>query len=194
MVLSRREKLVAVGAVAAVALLSLDRFVLSPFFQQRDQLQARINTARTQLARAQTMISRSREAKTEWRSRVAAGLKSDPAEAESQVLHALWRWAEEARLDRPQRKPDRLPHKGRLGVIAFQASGTGRLDGVRRLLWQLQTTSLPLRISEVTITSRKEGTDDLTFQFRLSTLYVPPEAPVGSSPNSSRPAPTRGGP
>ena len=194
MVLSRRERLVAVGAVAAVALLALDRFALSPFFQQRDQLQARINTARTQLTRAQTTISRSRQAKSEWRDRIAAGLRSDPAEAESQILHALRRWAEEARLNLSLLKPDRLPQKGRLGVIAFQASGTGRLDGVRRLLWQLQTTSLPLRISEVQITSRKEGADDLTFQFRLSTLYVPAEAPAGSSPNSSRPAHTRGGP
>ena len=188
MVLSRRERLVSITAAAAVVLLGLDRFALEPFFQQRDQLQSRIDKARTQLARCQTVISRSRQATGEWRDRVSAGLRSDPADAESQILHALRRWAEEARLNLSLLKPDRLPQKGRLGIIAFQASGTGRLDGVRRLLWQVQTSSLPLRVTEVQITSRKDGSDDLTFQLRLSTLYVPPERPAGSSSNSSRPA------
>ncbi len=188
MVLSRRERLVSITAAAAVVLLALDRFALEPFFQQRDQLQGRIDKARTQLARCQTVISRSREAAGEWRDRVSAGLRSDPADAESQILHALRRWAEDARLNLSLLKPDRLPQKGRLAVIAFQASGTGRLDGVRRLLWQVQTSSLPLRVTEVQITTRKDGSDDLTFQLRLSTLYVPAAPAAGTKTNSSRPA------
>jgi hypothetical protein len=51
-------------------------------------------------------------------------------------------------------------------------AGTGNMRAVARFLYLAETTTLPLRIRELQIGSRKEGTDDLSVQLKLSTLYM----------------------
>jgi hypothetical protein len=50
------------------------------------------------------------------------------------------------------------------------------MEAVARLLWRMETTELPLRISEVQIGSRRDGADDLSLQLMASTLYLEPQA------------------
>ena len=179
MVLSQRERYILIVATAMVGVLALDRFVLAPLLDQREKTQTQIQKLKGQLSDSNSVIARRPAMAAKWQEMVRAGLKSDPAEAESQVLHLIRQWAEDSKLTLSLLKPDRLTEKSRLPVIAFQASGAGRIEGVSRLLWRIQTSSAPIKISEVQISSRKEGTDDLTFQLRLSTVY---SLPAGSSP------------
>ncbi len=44
-----------------------------------------------------------------------------------------------------------------------------------RLLWSLETASIPVRVTEMHITPRKEGTDDLSVQLSISTLCLLPD-------------------
>jgi len=111
---------------------------------------------------------------------IAGGLKRDPAEAESQILQAVGDWARDAGLKMSSVKPERMPDKRSLQEISFQAAGTGPMNAVARFLWRLETSKVPIRIKELQLGSRKEGTDDLTLQLRLSTLYQAPEPPAPS--------------
>ena len=59
--------------------------------------------------------------------------------------------------------------------ITFQAAGTGPMSAVARFLWRMETAPFPLRVEELQVGARREGTDDLSLQLRVSTLYLAAE-------------------
>jgi hypothetical protein len=180
MFLSKRERFIIAAAVIVVALLVLDRYVVSPLLECCDRAAARKEGVLADIQRGQDLLARKREIGPKWREMIAGGLKRDPAEAESQILHAVGDWARDAGLKMSSVKPERMPDKRSLQEISFQAAGTGPMNAVARFLWRLETSKVPIRIKELQLGSRKEGTDDLTLQLRLSTLYQAPEPPAPS--------------
>ncbi len=195
MVLSRRERYVVVVTLAALAVLALDRLAISPLWDRREELKARRDNLAAELTQARELLTQHRKLAPRWREMVGAGMKSDPAEAESQVWHALRDWADRSGVDISLMKPEALTAKGPLPEVAFQASGTGRMASVAQLLWRMQTASIPTKVSEVQINSRKPGTDDLSFQLRVSTLYSPSLSSAGGPATApAGPAETPGGP
>ena len=176
MVLSKRERYVLFGTLAAVGLLALDRVALTPLLDQRSQTLARKERLAADLRVTEDLLTQRRLLAPKWTAMVQSGLKSDPAEAESQILHAMGDWAQDAGVTLSLLKPDRLTEKTRLPEIAFQAAGTGNLRAVTRLLWRIQTADIPVKVTEMQINSRKEGMDDLSLQLRISTIYAPASA------------------
>lgn len=182
MVVSKREQLILIVTMAAVAVLALDRLVLSSLIDLRNETLAQKDTLQGQIARVQSLMSRRKQLAPKWLEIVRSGLKNDPGEAESQVLHAFHDWSQEAGISLTL-KPDRLPEKTtRMPEISFLAAGTGSLRGIARLLWRIETASFPIKTTLVAITSHKEGTDDLSFQIRASTVYLPPVPGPASQP------------
>ena len=171
MILSRRERLIIAATLIAVAALVLDRYAVTPLLDARDAAEVQKQSLLDEMDRGQAMLASEREIGSKWQKMVAAGLKQDPTEAESQVLHAVGDWAMEAGLRLSSLKPDRVPEKKHLQEINFQATGTGSMNAVARFLWRVETAGIPIRLKELQLGSRKEGTDDLTLQLRLSTIY-----------------------
>ena len=44
------------------------------------------------------------------------------------------------------------------------------MQQIARFLWHIQTANIPVRISELTLSTRKEGTDDLQLSMTLATM------------------------
>lgn len=175
MVLSRREKTIAVVASAALLLLALDQWVLGPLVGQREQAANTVVSLRRQVNKDKDLVKRADQARPRWQQMLDAGLKSDPTEAESLSLHALRDRAEECGVALTLLKPERLTpadKKARMVEIVVQVAGTGKLESIAKLLYRLQTAPSPVKVTELQINSRKEGVDDLTFQLRLSTVYL----------------------
>ena len=175
MILSKREHYIVVTAIAALALLVADRYVLTPILSHRARMETKIQSLTGEMERAATLFSWKGLMTRKWNEMIAGGLKTDPAEAESQVLHAMRDWAQEAGLTLWSMKPERLDREDDLREIMFQAAATGPMSAVSRFLWRIETTSIPLRVKEVQLSSRREGTDALSLQLRVSTLYLSAE-------------------
>jgi hypothetical protein len=185
MFLSKRERLIITATLAVVALLALDRYVVSPLLECCDREAALKEIRLAEIQRGRDLLDRKREVAPKWREMIASGLKRDPAEAESQILHAVGDWAKDAGLKLSSMKPERLPDKRSLQEISFQAAGTGSMSAVSRFLWRLEASKVPIRVKELQLGSRKEGTDDLTLQLRLSTLYQAPDPPAPPAPDAT---------
>jgi hypothetical protein len=184
MILSRRERIIGILVLIALAALALDHYVLSPLLAQRAALGARREQLEADMQRAGSLLKRRRLIAPEWRKMLSSGLKRDPAEAESQILHALRNWSEEAGLSLTSLKPERSTDKAALREITVHAAGTGGMYAVSRFLWHLETAAIPVKVKRVHVISRKAGTDDLSLQVRLSTLYL---ASGSQSPQASDP-------
>src|SRR3712207_7371087 len=55
---------------------------------------------------------------------------------------------------------------------SFRATANGRMDSISEFLWRIETAEIPLRINDMQINARKEGSDDLQLQLGVSTLYL----------------------
>jgi hypothetical protein len=110
------------------------------------------------------------------------------SQAESQVLNSVREWAQDARLSLSSVKPERTEKEKDYYKITFRATASGTMQQVTRFLYSVQTGSVPARITDVSITSRKEGTDDLTLTLGIATIHPVPESEKPRQPGAP-PAP-----
>ena len=66
----------------------------------------------------------------------------------------------------------------------MRVTANGGMAAVAGFLWRVESAKLPLRIKDVQIGGR-EGSDDLSLQMQVSTLYLAPpstKAPAAAKP------------
>ena len=180
MVLSKRERYIVLGAALVVVGMGLDTFALSPLMEARDAAATEKGKLTVEMNRARKAIDLGLELAPRWLAMNKAGLKDDPGEAESQVLHSMRDWMEKSRVEIALLKPERLAEKTQLPQVVIQASGNGSMESIARLLWRIQTATIPIRITELQLSARKEGIDDLSVQLRLTTVYTPASSRAAS--------------
>jgi hypothetical protein len=187
--LSKRERRIALATLLALAILGLDRIAITPVQERRSAAAADLAQTLEGLARARAQFDRQQQVASEWKHMQAAGLKAGPAEAESAVLHSLRDWSQETGLLLTSVRPDKTTDIGALREITFRASGEGGMNAVAGFLWRIETAALPVRLTELQIGSRKEGTDDLSLDVSISALCQGAGGKKVTAKKSTRPAP-----
>jgi len=174
MVFSKRERIVFVLTGAALAVLLLDYYVLEPLWDARNETKQRRAKLDDEMRNANLLLQKSREMSGKWREMVASGMKGQPQETESQILHAVDGWSKEVAMKVSSVvRQERSTGNTLLPEMCFHASGEGNLKAVAGFIWRLETAKFPLRIQSFQISSQKPGADDLTVQVDFSTLYAP---------------------
>jgi hypothetical protein len=187
-ILSKRERYVFIGVVLVVALLGLDHYILTPLLEYRNKLKSDLVTKQGQLKHDESLKLSSARLRARWADMLKAGMNADGPSAENQVLHSVRDWALEAGVSLPLLKPERTDKHDKqkeFRIKTFRVTGTGSMKAVSRFLWRIQTAKLPVRITDLTLTPKKEGTDDLSLDLGLSTLYLsnePEKAAAGQPP------------
>jgi Tfp pilus assembly protein PilO len=174
--MSKREKMLLFATAGVFVILILDQYALAPLFQHQGLLDTQSGQYQTEIDHGRKFLAERKQLKPKWESMLKGGLKDDPAEAEGQLLHALSDWAGEAGLTLSSLKPERPESKERLKEIQLQVVGNGPWESVPKLLFKIQSAPLPLKIMELQLGSRNDASHDVSLQFKISTLYFPPEA------------------
>lgn len=175
MTLSKREKYIAYATAAVLGLLLLDHTVLTPLMDQYGNLDTQIAAVRQKVDDAQDVIDRGERDDARWKKMASGSLLHDESSSESQILNAIRDWGQSAGVAMSSQKRERTEKQGDFVKLTYRATGTGRMSEVARFLWLIQNSSIPARISDLQLTSRKEGTDDLNISIGVSTVYLPPK-------------------
>jgi len=173
-VLSKRERLVAMVVIAAVVILLLNYLVLEPYQTEHNRIVTETAIALDAQNKANELLVRQAKLKKIWAEMQNGGLKIDDSQAESLTLQALLEWSTNSRVPLPSIKRERSVEEGKFEVIGFDISGTGSMPEVSRLLWAVETATIPVRINEMLITPQKEGIDNLSIRLSVSALCMPP--------------------
>ncbi len=185
MVLSKRERYIALASAAAVAILALDYFLLDPYLAQRDAIASERDATTAAQNDASDTLQKQNKLKKVWAEMQAGGLKSSESEAESQVLNAVIKWADESGIALDALKPERSTEEGKFQVISFTITGEGKMSQVARLMWAMETASIPVRVNEMQVNPKREGADDLSVRLSFSTLCMPPDSDAKSNGGGS---------
>lgn len=173
MVLSKREKYIAIVTAAILLLFIVDRYVWAPVMDARERVQSEKQGLLVQLQQAERVFNRRSRLADQWNEMKEGGLGSDPSVIESRVLNALRQWSEDCGLPISTVKPDRDRKEGaEMREILFNLALAGNMEGVARFLWEVENCSLPLRIKEFQLGSRAGDGSDLSLQIKLSALYL----------------------
>jgi hypothetical protein len=172
--LSKREQIMAIVAVAAVGFLVASKFLIGPVADRLQQLEAQKQQLRVDLDEARNLFQRRRLLQKKWKTMLADGLRNE-VEAESSVARALDGWSREAKLTLSSVKPDRGTANKGLAEITFVVAGTGTLDAVAQVLWKIETAPLPVKVKDVQIGSSNESGQSMSLQLRLSAICLAAE-------------------
>jgi hypothetical protein len=175
-VLSKREKNVAIGVASGVAALIAYFYVVAPIAEANQKVAQDTQRESQQLENNRRLFSRELALKKVWNELIAGGLKSEESDASGQASSALREWMQDAGISIISFKGEKSTVEGSFRVTSFHASGSGPMRSIARLTWALETSQIPVRVNEMTITPRKEGTDDLQIQLSVSTLSMLPDA------------------
>lgn len=181
MILSRRERYILIGVVTMVGIFGLDRVILTPLFERRQVINAQMRLAREKVARADQLFENRVRMNRRWHEMSGTALKTDGSTAESQIIRAVGDWAAEAGLNLSSVKPERAEKDRQFQKITFRANGIGGMSQISKFIWRIQTSKIPIRITDITITTRRDGADDLALELGLSTLFQPPEPVEGKT-------------
>jgi len=177
MALSKRERLVGLMTAAVLVLLALDQIIATPLIERGREASSRVALASAELLRMDQIFQGDLEARRKWRDMAGESLAADAPTAESQVLNAVRTWAQDAGLTLTSLKPERNEQEKGFHKITIRATAHGGMQQVSRFLYAVEVATMPVRVSDLTLSARREGTDELALQVGLSTIYLPPEPP-----------------
>ena len=187
MVASKRERIIGLLTAGVLAVLALDKLVLTPLMQRGADATAALEIATAEQEAATMLIDNRGRMERRWRTMLAGGIKADVPEAETYALESIRGFGEDAGVKFNTLNPDRSETREHFQVVYVSTSCTGTMRQISEFLWRVQTTQIPMRVTFMQVSSRRPGTDDLTLQLGVSTLCLAPPA------DPSKAAPSRGG-
>ena len=98
MKIKNREKLLTIGAIAAVVILAGDRLVYTPLVRTWTQKSNRITELTRSLTKGEGLLRSERSIRRRWDDMKKRSLPSDVSKAENDVLQAVVRWQQESQI------------------------------------------------------------------------------------------------
>lgn len=185
--MSKRERTIAILLGVVVLLFVLDRMFFSPLMEREAIARERVVELKTDLSRADQSLLNEKRARRRWEEMAGDTLKPNAPQAESQLLNHTREWAQQAGLTLNSLTVERTESEEGFGKITARAGAAGGMQQLARFLYAVQTGPIPVRVADITVNSRTEGSDDLNVQIGLSTIYLPPEAePDGAGTEARR--------
>jgi type II secretory pathway component PulM len=191
-VLSQRERVIAIGFGAVAVLAVLYWVLLSPMLDWSDTITKDTEAARDVQSKDAKLSHKLVQLNKIYDDMKKNGLKPDVAEAQSQLSHAVNEWAAQSGVNVSSTHSDTptlVDQRSGFMQVNFQFTCTGTTSGVAKLLYQIESAKIPIRVDNLRIGSKKDGADDLEIQLNLSTLTMPstPNRPVAfASPLDAR--------
>lgn len=188
MVLTKRERVIAIVTGVVVAALIGNTFVLDPMLGKLEQVENEKLLLLAEVNEAQDLFDRRRLMERKWKAMLSDGMRSD-SEAESRIARVLDDWSEGARLLLSSVKPERGASEKGLKEMTFSVVGTGSLEAVARFLWQVETTALPVKVKDMQLSAMSESGDSMSLQLRVSAIYfgTPERSNQGGQPQTEQP-------
>jgi hypothetical protein len=175
--MTKREKQIGIGVLAVVGAFALDQWAIQPYWDAHAALRDGISSAQTQLDNADRLFKSEVRARPKWKSMIESptGIKSDWNASESQAQNTVLQWATAQGVNINNITTEGGPRaENKFLVINFHATGSGTMQAVSKMLNSVEIGQVPLRIDDIQINSRPEGSDNLTIQMSISTLCLPP--------------------
>ena len=175
MAMNQRERKIAIFTGITVGAVGLYAFVLEPLLTRLDEAQALLDANSADEAAALSLLERQDRDKRKWREIAGQRIPDNAGAAESQLINRVQDAARRAgiKIEQVQSRPVEREHN--FARVQRSVSATGNLQQISRFLHAMQTSDIPLKMTDIRVTSKAEGTDNLGLTVTVTTLVASPQ-------------------
>ena len=167
-----RETLLKIGVGVVVGLFALDRMVLGPFIASWKAQGERLAAVRQKVERGRQLVAREKSIRERWNEMKRTDLPDDDSVAENEVFKSIARWASASRVGFTNLAPHRGNHDGSYDTFEWRASAVGDQAALGRLIYEIESDPLPVRVEECEMTARDAKGQQLALSVRFSAVRI----------------------
>jgi hypothetical protein len=175
--IKNRQQLLAIVAIAAVAFLAGDKFVLGPLVSNWRERTTRIAELKKSVSQGSQLITREQLIRTRWDHMRTNMLPNNTAVAEDEVFRAFERWSRESQVSVTSIKPQWKRNADDYVTLECRADAFGSMQAVARFLYNVEKDPLPLRVESVEITARDNDGQQLSLALQVSGVLLGAQEP-----------------
>ena len=162
-------------AGAAVLLLVLDSLVFTPLTKTWQAHSAEIARLQKNVTEGRGMITNAARTQARWAEMQSQALPKEPAQAEQDLISAFDRWGRSSNIELGSIKPQwKRGGTNRYSQLECRVDATGTLATLSRFLYEVEKSTLALRVDSVELTARDENGQKLTLGLLVSGLRFAP--------------------
>jgi Tfp pilus assembly protein PilO len=170
-----RQKLLVIGAIAAVVLFAGDKLLLTPLLHAWDARAARIKVLRSQLSRGKMLVQREPGIRNHWDEMQKRALTNNTSAAEQQVFRAIDSWAQDTGVIVNAITPQWKHDSDEYATYECRVDASGNLSRLSRFLYRIEREPLALRLDSVELSARDKDGQQLSLGLQFSGLMLNPE-------------------
>lgn len=168
MTTSERERYLKIGVFIVVGLFVLNYFVLDVFTGHWEEQGKRIDTLREQVKRGHALMEREAATRERWAEMQRTDLPPEVSQAENDVFKGVNRWVRDSKIALTSLTPQWRTHDEGYETLECRAVANGDQDSLGRLIYDLETDPLPVRLEECEFSTRDKTGRQLTLNLRFS--------------------------
>ena len=172
--LNKRQQLLAILAMVAVAFFVADKLVFTPLTKNWKARSERIAKLKEQVRDGSETVKRESGLREQWDRMRTNALTSAKPEAESQMLKAFERWSQTGGVTlssiRPQWKEAEEDYK----TLDCRADVSGSLPAITHFLYQVERDPLGVKVDSLELTTRSTDGSQLALVIQVSGLLLNP--------------------
>src|ERR1700689_3988025 len=147
-----REKMLAIAAGVALALLLLNYLVISPLIDGWQSRTKQIKDLRDRIANGAMLIRRQDTVESRWDYMRTNALDSNPTAAERQLFTAFDRWVKQSGATEGSFRPQLHETDDNYSTIDCRADISGDMEVIRRFLYNMEKDPMGVRINSFELT------------------------------------------
>jgi Tfp pilus assembly protein PilO len=173
--LNNRQRILAIIAGAAAAILLCDQLVIEPLIASWKDRTDELASLKKSVAQATAAIDRERVTRSRWENMRTNTLSSKPSEAENQLLKAFGRWAKDSGVSIASLRPQEKKTDEDYMTIECRAEAGGTMAALTRFLFEIEKDPLAIKFDDLEITARGSDAEQLTLGLQVSGLILAPQ-------------------
>jgi len=173
--ISQRQRLLMILAGTAVLLLVLDSLVITPLTKGWQARRAEIAKLQKNVTEGRGLIERADRTRALWAEMQTQALPNDAAKAEQDLIAAFDRWGRAANIELGSIKPQwKRGATNRYSQLECRVDASGSLATLSRFLYEVEKSTLALRVDSVELTARDDNGQKLSLGLLVSGLRLIP--------------------
>jgi len=174
MKIENRQRVLAVIAIAAVALLASERLIFAPLTRSWKARADRIAELKESVKQGAMLLEREQTIRNRWENMRTNTLPNDVSDAENEVLKAFDRWSQDSRISISSIKPQWKRNSDDYMTLECRADAFGSLQTLTRFLYEVEKDPLALKVEAIEITTRDNDGQQLSLGLQVSGLLLNP--------------------
>ena len=169
-----RQQLLTIVAIGCVALWLGNKLVFTPLTGTWEDRTKQIARLKKSVDDGSLMLKREKSIREDWDKKRVNTLSNKVSVAESQVLKACERWAQDSRVSITSTKPQPKHNADDYMTVDCRIDGFGSLSALTRFLYEVEKDPLAFKVEAVEISAQDKEGQQLTLGLQVSGLLLTP--------------------